>query len=124
MRKSILFSCIAAVSMLGANAAVFQEPALAQSEKAASVDPGSSCTLFNADKNLVTGTANKHTVITNGATDTTLLKCTMHGVANNTGRAVQFSGFLCRGAGGFTRDSRETISAGGVATLSCMTRND
>jgi hypothetical protein len=58
-----------------------------------------------------------HTVITSSENST--LKCSVKGVANSTGKAVQYKDFICGTFLGLTTNSHTVVSASGNATLTC-----
>lgn len=55
-----------------------------------------------------------------------MVKCTVNGVPNSTGRAVHYdyesTGMTCGTAAGATTDWHETVSASGNATLTCRVK--
>ena len=74
------------------------------------------CGMFDGDGGFVF-TDNSHAVITSSGNS--LLKCSVTGVANSTGKAVHYRDFLCGTFLGLTTDSHEVVSASGNATLTC-----
>jgi hypothetical protein len=72
-------------------------------------------------------TTDSRVTITPSNNNVTILKCTARGVANNTGSAAHFdhasTGYPCNTQAGSTYDWHETVSANGVATLTCKVRN-
>jgi hypothetical protein len=74
------------------------------------------CGMMDGDGNFVYTEAS-HAVIT--PSNNTTLKCSVTGVANSTGKAVNYKDFLCGTPLGLTTDSHETVSASGNATLTC-----
>ena len=124
MKKADFFSYSVGLSILILGTALMTEKALAQSENSAEIYSDFNCSVLNANRRgVVTDDSNSHRVVARQS-GTTILKCTVKGVTNDTGEAVQFSDFPCRTPEGVTTDSRETISASGVATLTCMIHHD
>jgi len=119
MRKTIL-SCAAAVAVLILGMTTTVETASAESDNAADISSDFRCSVLNTSR---TGTVSDdsvtHSIITNSNNNSTILKCTIDGVPNSTGKAVRFSGFPCYTFKGSTRNSFQVISASGVATLTC-----
>ena len=112
---------LAAVPILLFGPAAITKLAFAKSENAAEITSDFRCFVPNADwSGTVMGVANNRSVVKRGARNMTMLRCTVHDVPNNTGKAVHFFNFPCGTFMGMTTDSRLTISASGVATLTCM----
>ena len=80
------------------------------------------CTLFNGDGAIVFGSSSQ-AVITSSKNGNRVVKCSVKGVANSSGKAVHFNkantGFNCNAAGAVSTDWHETVSASGNATLTC-----
>lgn len=81
------------------------------------------CNLLDGNKNPVS-TDRSHAVVTSSGTS--MLKCQVENVPNDTGRAVQWdyanTNLLCSTYGGLTEDWKITVSASGQATLTCKVR--
>mgnify|MGYP006908308074 CR=1 FL=1 len=123
MRNAML-SIAAAASLLVAGAATFAGEAAAGSDNAASIDRDFNCSMPDASRgNVVSGTANNHSVITNSKNNSSVLKCVIKDVPNRSGKAVRFSGFVCNTFLGSTRNSHQVISASGVGVLTCIVRH-
>jgi hypothetical protein len=118
MRKHIL-SYVPAVSMLILGPLVFMDYAAAGSENAAEITSDFRCAVPNADwSRVVMGVSNNHSVVKkkNG---TTMLRCSVKGVGNTTGKAVHYFNFQCGTFMGTTFDSHLVISKSGHATMVC-----
>jgi len=120
MRKAIV-SCAATLSVFLFAMTAFTDHAYAGSENGASISSDFRCSMPDASRrSVVSDVAKNHSVITNNSKSSTILKCTIHDVPNNTGKAVRFSNFACNTFMGTTRNSHQVISASGVGTLTCM----
>jgi hypothetical protein len=78
--------------------------------------------LFDGNGGGVAATSD-HQVVTNNANGNLILKCSVKGVANDTGKAAHFdfasTGILCGTLLGATENWNETVSNSGNATLTC-----
>jgi hypothetical protein len=118
MKKHIL-SYVPAVSMLILGPLAFTDYAAAGSENAAEITSDFRCFVPNADwSRVVMGVSNNHSVVKkkNG---TTVLRCSVKGVENTTGKAVHYFNFPCGTFMGTTFDSQLVISKSGHATMIC-----
>ena len=82
------------------------------------------CGLLDGDGNFVSADSD-HTVLTQSNNGNAVLKCSVKGVANSTGKAVHYdfesTGIPCGIlGGGVTENWEETVSASGNATLTCL----
>ena len=91
-------------SFTGSNMTSAKDPAVVISEFA--------CNAFGL-------TFDSHTVITSSGNTTLICK---NQTVNNTGKAINLSGFGCNTFLGFTTDSKFTISASGNVSLVCKLR--
>ena len=116
-----LFACAVALIAQNANAG---GPALV-------INPAGGCGLYDGNGVLV-GTDDSQIVATQSNNGNALFKCQAKGLANDTGKAVQFdydsTGLLCGmyindGSGGvilyLTENWHNTVSASGNSTLIC-----
>ncbi len=92
-------------SFTGSNMTSAKDPAVVISEFA--------CNAFGL-------TFDSHTVITSSGNTTLICK---NQTINNTGKAINLSGFGCNTFLGFTTDSKFTISASGNVTLRCQIKS-
>jgi len=118
MRKRIL-SYVPAVFILIACPAMFTEHAAARSENAAEITSNFLCYIPNFEgSGSFVGVSNNHSVVKkkNG---TTMLKCSVNGAENKTGKAVHYFNFFCGTFMGMTFDSHLVISKSGQATMVC-----
>ncbi len=123
MRKRIL-STVPAVSILIACPVMFGEHAAAGSENAAEIRSDFRCSVPNADwSRTVMGVLNNHSIVKrkNGMT---MLRCSVKGVENNTGKAVHYFNFPCGTFMGTTFDTHLVISESGNATMICRIHPD
>lgn len=99
-------------------------PAMSDSENAAVVIKDAACTVFDGNGSLVPGDG---AIVVGTHGGTTTVKCSVKGVANDTGKAVTFNfektGVSCNAAGTPTEDWHETVSKSGNATLVCKVKN-
>ena len=82
------------------------------------------CGLFDGDGNIVLASSD-HSVITPSGNGNCNLKCSVKGVANSSGRAVNLDSTIVPISCGIpgcapTANWHETISASGNATLTCL----
>jgi hypothetical protein len=124
MQKFLLIGAVAVVG-LGAlllAATLTGSDSVAQANNGAVVINDQGCALLDGDGNSIS-TSESHAVITNSKNGNTLLKCSVKGVANSTGKAVHFdfdnTGITCATNSGSTENWHETVSASGNATLTC-----
>ena len=94
-------------------------PAFAENN-AATVIKDVGCFLAEADGGPAV-TTESLVVSNNGGV--TVLKCWFDDVPNDTGKAKNFSGFLCGTPFGITTDTKSTVSASGQAVLTCKIPN-
>lgn len=90
----------------------------------ADVEKGDICGVPDADANgnkIVGGglTTNSISVVSNSATGSVILVCTLAEGTNLSGHTVIFKGFLCGIGEGFTPDSKATIAPNGNTVLIC-----
>jgi len=126
----LLFVPIVAILALGA---LFLATTLTGSDGVAQADGNGavviddvSCLLFDGDGGTAPGTA--HAVTTPSKNGNVVVKCSAKGVDNSTGKAVQYdtddnpwgAGTACTWMGPSTLDWKETVSASGNATLTCL----
>lgn len=80
------------------------------------------CGLLDGNGSGVAATSD-HQVVTSNDRGNLTLKCSVKGVANDTGKAVHFdfdsTGILCGTFFGATDNWKETVSNSGNATLTC-----
>jgi hypothetical protein len=97
----------------------------ASAEPAAVIKNDGLCSMIgsDADGNIIFGGVGEVTTVVEND-NKVMLKCKGTGIENDSGRGQSFRGFLC-GIGApdgnfyFTDDSRATVSASGVGTLTC-----
>ena len=123
MKKRFLLYAAAVPILLFGPAAVTKF-AFAKSENAAEITSDFRCSVPNADwTRTVMGVLNNHSVVKrkNG---TTMLRCSVNGVENNTGKAVHYFNFPCGTFLGTTFDTHLVISESGNATMICRIHPD
>ena len=119
MKKvSILLTAVAAVSFL-----LISWSASKTSYSPAIHIDGFSCGMLDGNGGGITADASSVVITSSGNVN---FKCSVSGVANSTGSAVQWNfdntGLLCGTTVGVTDQWKETVSASGNATLSCKGR--
>ena len=119
MKKvSILLTAVAAVSFL----LISWSASKTTYSPAIHID-GFGCGMLDGDGGGVAADRSSVVITSSGNAN---LKCSVSGVANSTGSAVQYdnasTGLLCGTTVGVTDQWKETVSASGNATLSCKGR--
>jgi len=113
MKKNILAGlAVSAVLAMAASA-----PAMANN--AATITENEGCYMLDQNSEILYADAD-HAVVTYSGKGS--LKCYATGVANDTGKAIRFSGFLCETPAGNTYRSWEVIDTEGNATLTCQVK--
>ena len=96
---------------------------VASANSGALVIDGRSCGLLDGDGYIVRSSAS-HIVITENANGNRVLKCSVKGVANSTGKAAHFgfenTGYRCYAMGVSTTNWHNKVSKSGNATLTCL----
>lgn len=108
-----------------AGALLYVTVGTANADPAAVIKDDGLCLMLGSDANgnpLFGELGEVTTEVENG--NKVMLKCKGTGIANDSGRGQSFDGFLCGiqapdGNFYFTTDTRATVSAGGVGTLTC-----
>ena len=72
----------------------------------------------------MTWASSSHAVITESANGNRVLKCSVKGAANSTGKAAHFdrenTGYMCNAMGATTANWRNKVSKSGNTTLTCL----
>ena len=89
----------------------------ALANNAASIQDGFGCNMYDQNGTVSVFTDASHSVITHSGKNN--LKCSAT-TANDTGKSIRFSGFLCYVNGNPTNRSWEVIDSLGNATLTCQ----
>jgi hypothetical protein len=82
------------------------------------------CGLFDGDGGVVEGSGSMQVTNAGGVS---ILKCSVKGVSNSSGRVVRYdfasTNMQCGTSAGMTPDWQEVVSASGNATLTCRIKN-
>ena len=122
-RTIVLGATILFAAMLAISAFTGFGTANADSSQGALVINDFGCVLLDGDGNMVWA-SDSHAVITHSENGNRVLKCSVKGVDNSTGKAAHFdienTGYVCNAYGVITREWRNMVSKKGNATLTCL----
>ena len=96
---------------------------VASANSGALVIDGFGCRLLDGNGHIIYASSS-HAVITKSANGNRVLKCSVKGVANSTGKAAHFdresTGYWCNAMGVITTNWRNNVSKSGNSTLTCL----
>ena len=121
-RAALTVAGLTVAIVMGFNSLFSHGAGIASAENAALVINAQYCTLLDGNGAMVSASSS-HAVTTQSANGNVLLKCSVKGVSNSTGRAAHFdfknTGFLCN-VGILTSNWHNKVSKSGNATLTCF----
>ena len=113
MNKNILVGlAVSALALVAASSSAVANNAAFVIDNGGCVLPDQDFVPFWADAD--------HTVVTSSGKGN--LKCYATGVANDTGKAIRFSGFGCQTSAGYTERSWAVIDTEGNETMTCQVK--
>ena len=122
-RVALTVAGITVATVLGFTAMAGPGAGVASADSAALLIDNRLCGLLDGDGNIVI-ISPMHAVITQSANGNRVLKCSIKGVANSTGRAAHFdhesTGYMCHVFGAVTAKWHNKVSKSGNATLTCI----
>ena len=122
-RAALIAAGLTVAVVLGLNSLVGPGVASASADSAALVIDGFGCGLLDGNGRIVRAESS-HSVITQSANGNRVLKCSVKGVDNRTGKAAHFdyesTGYLCNAKGVLTKNWTNKVSKSGNSTLTCL----